>query len=279
MTFHKSTGYKHEGEIAPGIDWFNFCVPKDGFSHDMLKRPGESWYEGGRYMHTSSIAYLLTDEKSLLFDTGILRDNEIGDVVGSVLGDRPLDYLVISHPDVDHTSSLTSVIEQFPEATLIAPKYGADPELYLLGDATRVREGDTISLGDLQIDFADARFVDSAMTIWMRERTRGTLFTVDWLSYFHYDNECSRYGEDIGIDAVSERQRYIVGHKYNWLPFADVEKIEREIKYMMDEYDPRILAPAHAPPIRGRENVKRCLTNWQAIVAEQSDQLIGDFVA
>jgi flavorubredoxin len=161
--------------------------------------------------------------------------------------------------------------------TVLAPGYGTDPELYYLDDARRVAAGDRIDLGDHTVTFRDAPFVDSAMTVWMTEEETGTFFTVDWLTFTHLDDECCQYGDDLERDLITERQAYLAGHKYSWFPYADADLLKSEINYMIDEYDPAILAPAHAPVMR---NATEVLESWKGVIDRcVTEGLIGNVVA
>ena len=68
-------------------------------------------------------SYLLTDEKTVLFDT---VDYAIGrqfiDNLTSLLDNRKLDYLVVNHMEPDHCSLITQIISLYPDLKLIAKK-------------------------------------------------------------------------------------------------------------------------------------------------------------
>ncbi len=52
-------------------------------------------------------SYLLMDEKTVLFDTADLSVvKQFLENVAYVLGDRPLDYMVINHLEPDHAASM-----------------------------------------------------------------------------------------------------------------------------------------------------------------------------
>ena len=277
-----ASGFTNVGEVATGIHWFQLCVTLEGLTHKLMMIDDPDWYVAGRTVQSSFNVYLIEGEKNLLIDQGpILQRNEIRDLVVDVIGDEALDYIYVTHPDVDHTGTLNEIMEMYPEATLIAPGYGYEPELYYLDDAKRVIEGDTLDLGDHVLTFRDARFVDSAMTAWITDETTNTFFTVDWLTYTNMDDEIGMFTDEIErLDRgpVVDRQEYLVGHKYSWFPYADLDRLSAEIDYMIDSYNPESLAPAHAPPVR--EGAVGHLEDWKGIVQKLSESgMLGEVVA
>ena len=66
-------------------------------------------------------AYVLLDEKTVLFDTAdwdicrLFLEN-----LEHVLAGRPLDYIVINHMEPDHAASLGEVLLRYPDAAIIS---------------------------------------------------------------------------------------------------------------------------------------------------------------
>ena len=76
------------------------------------------------YHGVSYNAYVLLDEKTVLFDTA---DWSVGrqfiDNVKAVLGGRPLDYLVINHVEPDHAASIEEILLRWPQVRIVtSPK-------------------------------------------------------------------------------------------------------------------------------------------------------------
>ena len=93
-------------------------------------------------------SYLLTDEKTVLFDT---VDRAVGDLfmenIAQALGGRPLDYVVVQHIEPDHSALLTKLLERYPEATVVcndktARLIGQFFGFSLEGRTLPVKEGD-----------------------------------------------------------------------------------------------------------------------------------------
>lgn len=237
-------------EIEPGIHWIEeFGPDRSG----MVEEDGTSdWYDPDEETYIPQCAYLLIgSEETLLFDTlSPASTDQIVKNVTEILGNRSLDYLVVSHPDVPHAGNTSAILETF-DAELVAPGYGNDHELYRLEDACHVTEGDSIDLGNLEVEFHEATFLDAPVSIWMTERTTGTLFPVDWLGFPHQESESYRFADEACPDGIeTDRLVQFHGRVLFWFQYVDVPKICREIDRLAAEYDPEIIAPAHGLVVR-----------------------------
>jgi glyoxylase-like metal-dependent hydrolase (beta-lactamase superfamily II) len=160
-------------EIAPGIHWIYEAGPDRAERFDLAERRPE-WYEPGREAYIPQCAYLLDGgEETLLFDTlSPASTDQVLDALDGLVGDRGLDYLVVSHPDVPHAGNAPAIMEAHPEATLVAPEYGNNHELYRLDEGLHVTEhvhvrvSDSISPpGRDSVTCHDTRLVSSARGI------------------------------------------------------------------------------------------------------------------
>ena len=102
-------------------------------------------------------SYLVVGEKVALVDT-VEVDFFIPflENVREVLGDRPIDYVVVNHMEPDHSGSLALIRKYYPEAQIIGNKKTFDMMrgFYQLSDGLlEVKNGDTLSLGALQLQF------------------------------------------------------------------------------------------------------------------------------
>ena len=204
-------------------------------------------------VHVPQHAYLLVgDEYTLLFDTLSPAATEtVLESLETVLGNRPLDYLLPSHPDVPHAGNTGAIQTAYPDVELLAPRYGEGHGCYHLEAATRVGAGDTLDLGGLEVAFHPAPFPDAPIHCWMSERTTGTLFTVDFFGYPHFaPGECHAFAEDLDLEVSVARLTELHEFVLFWLKYADSERTRRAIDRIITEHDPAILAPAHGNPIR-----------------------------
>ncbi len=237
-------------EIEPGFHWIQEPGPDrshfvEGQYDDL---PG--WYDPGDSLHVPQNAYLLADEASLLFDTlSPASTDAVLDELDGLLDDG-LDYLIVSHPDVPHAGNAGAILEAYPEATLVAPRYGNAHDLYHLGDADLVGAGDGIDLGRFEVAFHEAAFPDAALHVWMTERTTGTLFPVDWLGYPNRGAEVLRFPDEFETALTVDRLVQFHGRVLFWFQYVDVDRVQTEIDRLIDRYDPELVAPGHGNPIR-----------------------------
>lgn len=102
-------------------------------------------------------SYLITDEKVALID-GV----EIGQVerflkkIRAVLGERPIDYLVINHMEPDHAGAIQILRELYPEMKLVGNKKTIpmiDGYFGFSGNCIEVDEGSKLELGNHTLQF------------------------------------------------------------------------------------------------------------------------------
>ena len=66
-------------------------------------------------------AYLLMDEETVLFDTvDWSAYRQLEENLDFLLGDKPLDVIVVNHMEPDHAASLQAVLDKYPKAKVIS---------------------------------------------------------------------------------------------------------------------------------------------------------------
>ena len=135
-------------------------------------------------------AYLLLDEKTVLFDTvdrsvsGQFFENLV-----YALDSRPLDYLVINHMEPDHCSAIAEVLTRWPAVQLICSK-AAEPMIlqffgFELSDHGRtVKEGDQLTTGRHTLAFVMAPMVHWPEAMMTYDATDKVLFSADAFGSF-----------------------------------------------------------------------------------------------
>ena len=193
-------------------------------------------------------AYLLLDEKTVLFDTADWAvGREFIENVKSVLDGRPLDYLVINHMEPDHAACIEEVLLRWPSATVIS-----NEKAFLIMrqfgfnvDSTKtieVKEGDTQCFGKHTVTFVFAPMVHWPETMVTFDITNGVLFCADAFGSFGALNGHLFSDEmDFKTQWIDEARRYytnIVGkygpHVQSLLKKAGTVPI-------------KILCPLHGP--------------------------------
>jgi len=254
-------------EIQPGLYWIHESGPDRSA---MVESDGEppAWSSPDEEVYIPQCAYLLRGEdETLLFDTlsPASTDHILAELDDLLDGDE-LDYLVVSHPDVPHAGNALTILDTYPGATLVAPRYGDDHELYHLDDATKVGAGDDIDLGDLVVEFHEATFLDAPVSLWMTERTTETLFPVDWFGFPHSESETLQFVDELDHPLSEDRLVQFHGRVLFWHQYVDVPKVQREIERVMTTYDPKIIAPAHGLVVR--ENATEHMERMNGVVEE-----------
>ena len=134
-------------------------------------------------------AYVLLDEKTVLFDTAdwsVCR--QFLENVEAVLAGRPLDYLIVNHVEPDHAASLQEVLIRHPETKVISNEKAFDLMRqfgFSVDDrAEVVAEGDTRKFGKHTIAFVAAPMVHWPEAMVSFDTTTGTLFSADAFGTF-----------------------------------------------------------------------------------------------
>jgi len=133
-------------------------------------------------------AYLIRDEHHVLVDT--VEAGHAGqflEQVRGVVGDEPIDYLVLNHVEPDHSGSLNEVLAAYPQITVVGNEktrglitrfYGFDGRFLL------VKENDVLSLGKKSLRFIMTPMVHWPETMMTLEEDTHTLFTGDAFGSF-----------------------------------------------------------------------------------------------
>lgn len=241
--------YTVRRNVTPGIRWFEYCSPYQSLVSDFTagKLDGiDEWFQFGRTIHLAKNVFLIRDDRSLLFDTGTFNSANMVELLEEELGGDELEYIVVSHPDADHAGNVERLLEAYPEATLVAPAQGVGHELYLLEQSVKVGDGDCFDLGSHAVEFITANaFVDAEPTIYMVEQTTQTLFTVDWFLIPHMETECGIFAAEVERGGIERRLAAMAARLYYWLPWSDITKVTAEIEYIIQRFEPRIIAPSH----------------------------------
>lgn len=191
-------------------------------------------------------SYLLTDKKTVLFDT---VDKAVGRIffenLEHGLGGRTLDYLIVHHMEPDHSATLSELLLRHPETTVVCNDKTAVmiAQFFGSGAAGRmqlVKEGDTLSTGAHELTFYMAPMIHWPEVMMTYDKTAHTLFTADAFGVFGALNGAIFADEvDFDRDYLKEARRYytnIVG-KYG----MQVQNLFRKIA----DLDIRMLCPLH----------------------------------
>lgn len=133
-------------------------------------------------------SYLITDEKTALFDTvDICYSDLYFQKLEMALAGRPLDYVIINHMEPDHSGSLGLLRSRFPEVQIVGNKRTADMVKGFFGitDGVKVIEdGEELSLGKHKLVFYLTPMVHWPETMMTYDVTDKTIFSGDAFGTF-----------------------------------------------------------------------------------------------
>jgi len=102
-------------------------------------------------------SYLIDDEKVCLIDTvEVDFFTQFLEHIREVIGEKPIDYLVINHMEPDHSGSIAIIKKYYPDIKIIGNKktFQMMEGFYGISDGTiEVKNGDTLSLGKVTLNF------------------------------------------------------------------------------------------------------------------------------
>ena len=102
-------------------------------------------------------SYLITDKMITLVDTvEVSFFTQFIENIQAVIGNRPIDYLVINHMEPDHSGSLALIKKYYPNITLVGNKKTAEMVKGFYGLDTNFKEiknGDFIDTGVIRLSF------------------------------------------------------------------------------------------------------------------------------
>ncbi len=193
-------------------------------------------------------AYLLLDEKTVLFDTA---DWAVGrqfiDNVTALLDGRDLDYLVLNHVEPDHAASLGEVLLRWPQVKLISTAkaiqfldqfgFRLSPE-----QVETVKEGDERSFGAHTVTFLSAPMVHWPEVMVTFDKTSGVLFSADAFGTFRaLDGKLFADEFDFERDFLEEARRYYANIVGKFGP--QVQSLLKKVSGL----DIRFICPLHGP--------------------------------
>ena len=133
-------------------------------------------------------SYLIRDEKTTLIDTvDICYSDLFFHKIQSVLGDKPIDYLIVNHMEPDHSGSIGLLVARYPGIQIVGNKrtvemlrgfYGITANVVLIQDM------EELSLGRHTLQFYMTPMVHWPETMMTYVPEKRTLFSADAFGTF-----------------------------------------------------------------------------------------------
>lgn len=227
-------------QVAPDLHWIGADDHRTQLFENIHPIP-----EGVSYN-----AYLLLDEQTVLMDTidwSCCR--QMMENLDHLLGDRPLDYVVMHHLEPDHAASLQVVLDRWPNVKLIGSamafcfmeQFGFDAVGH---ERIIMKDGDSQCFGKHTLTFFSAPMVHWPEVLVSFDSTNGVLFSADAFGTFGALNGRLFNDEsNFDVEYMDHARRYytnIVG-KYGFQVqdlLAKASAIKNDIK---------MICPLHGP--------------------------------
>ena len=189
-------------EIAKGIHYIGVDdVDLDLFESQYIVPEGISYN-----------SYIIMDAKVAVMDTVDARKTgEWMSNLEDALQGRTPDYLVVSHMEPDHSGSIGTLLEKYPDITVVASamalKFLGQFQPGLAFKSQAVKEGDTLELGTHTLKFMAASMVHWPEVMVSLDLETETLFSADAFGKFGALSHCGFFGSE-DDDWACEARRY-----------------------------------------------------------------------
>ena len=223
-------------------------------------------------------AYLLRDEKNVLFDT---VDRAVADTfltaTAEALNGAGLDYVVVQHMEPDHCATLGAVLTRWQNAVVVCNRKTVTllnqffPGLDLTGRTRLVAEGEELCTGRHTFTFVMAPMVHWPEVMMTYDKTDGTLFSADAFGGFGaLSGNLFADEADLGAGYMEEMRRYytnIVG-KYG----VQVQAVLKKAAAL----DIRRICPLHGYIWRGELGmILEKYSLWSSYTPEERGVLVA----
>ena len=213
-------------------------------------------------------SYVILDEKVAVMDTVDHRKTAeyLANLEKALCGRKP-DYLVISHLEPDHASSIQAFVEKYPEVRLVgnAKTFQMLPQYFSLdlSHAMTVAEGDSLSLGRHELTFVMAPMVHWPEVMVSYDSCDKVLFSADAFGKFGALDTEEEWDEE------ARRYYYNIVGKYGPQTMALLKKASG--------LDIEIVCPLHGPVLKGEalNHALELYTRWGSYAVEKEGVLIA----
>ena len=225
---------------------------------------------------TTYNAYLIEDEKIALIDTvKHVFSNELLRKIREVTDLEKIDYLVINHVEMDHSSSLPIIAKEAKNATIIASQRGKDAIIEHYGqdfNIQTVKTGDELKLGRRTLRFVEAPMLhwpDSMFTYVVEDKILmpNDAFGQHFASFERFDDE---------IDPHVLTEEATTYYANILMPFAPL--ITRKIQEVIQMGIPiAMIAPSHGIIWRSDpSNIIKAYLDWSVPISKNKVVIVYD---
>ncbi|MGB9853742.1 MAG: FprA family A-type flavoprotein [Candidatus Bathyarchaeales archaeon] len=225
---------------------------------------------------TTYNAYLIKDEKTALVDTVKYSfSDELTRNISEIVSFENLDYIIINHVEMDHSSALPQIIKLAKKAKVVASLRGKNALIKHYGEGIKVetvRSGDQLKLGKRTLSFIEAPMLhwpDSMFTYIIDE---GILMPNDAFGQHLATSE--RFDDEVEESILMEEAAKYYANIL--MPFAPL--VARKIQEVVSMGIPiKLIAPSHG--IIWRSNPMKIINayrNWSEGLSKDKIVIVYD---
>ncbi len=217
---------------------------------------------------TTYNAYLILAEKVTLIDTVKAPFfDEMMARIASVIDPAKIDFLVSNHSEMDHSGCIVETISAIRPERVFASVMGAKAlaeHFRLPQEVTPVKDGENVSLGDLNLAFVETRMVHWPDSMFTYLREDELLFSQDGFGMHLASGE--RFADELDPAMLEvEAAKYYANILLPLSNFvAKVLAKARDMKLPL-----KIIAPDHGPIWRRQEDIVKIIHSYERWSAQQ----------
>ncbi len=213
-------------------------------------------------------SYIIKDEKIVIMDTVDKRaTNEWFENIKKSIGDKQVDYLVVSHLEPDHSANIELLAKQYPNMKIILSKKASEMmsqffDMDLSNRSIIASEADTIDIGEHKLQFFMAPMVHWPEVMVTYEQTQKVLFSADGFGKF------GTLDTDEDWDCEARRYYFNIVGKYG----MQVQLLLKKASTL----DIKTICPLHGPILK--ENLSHYINKydiWSSYKPEDEGILIA----
>ena len=251
--------------LAEGINWVGVVDWNIRDFHGYVTKRGSTYN-----------AYLIQDEKTTLVDTvKHTFSKELLRNICELVDPEKIDYIIVNHVEMDHSSSLPVIAKYAKNATIIASPRGKDAIIEHYGadfNIQTVKTGDQLKLGKRTLQFVEAPMLhwpDSMFTYVVEDKILmpNDAFGQHLASSERFDDE---------VDAYVLMEEATIYYANILMPLAPLiaRKLE-EVTKMGIPID--MIAPSHGIIWRSDPSkIIKAYSNWSAGVSKNKAVIVFD---
>ncbi len=222
-------------QVSPHVYWVGAVDWDVRDFHGYLTRRG-----------TSYNAYLVMGEKITLVDTvkAPFREEMLARVA-SVVDSKDVSYVISNHAEMDHSGSLPGIIEAVQPERVFASLRGVkalDAHFHMDREITPVKDGETLSLGDLNLTFVETPMIHWPDSMWTYLAEDELVFSND--AFGMHLASAERFADELDVNIMEEEvTRYYANILTLHAPL--IEKLVA--RYQELNLAVKAIAPDHGP--------------------------------